>query len=57
MYELMNGSERLMDSIERRMDDEAFVAELADLLYYDTDQMVQDIQALRDRLEKGEKMQ
>lgn len=52
MYELYNGSERLMDSIERRMDDEAFVAELADLLYYDADQMVQDIQALRDRLEE-----
>ena len=50
MYELYNGSERLMGAIERQMDDAAFIAELASLLHYQPEQLPQDIQALRDRL-------
>ena len=52
MYELHNGSERLMGAIERRMEDPEFMAALADLLFYDEDQLAQDIQALRDRLDR-----
>ena len=52
MYELMNGSERLMGAIERRVDDPEFMEALAELLFYDEDQLAQDIQALRDRLDR-----
>ena len=51
MYELINGSERLMGAIERRVEDPEFMVTLADLLFYDEDQLAQDIQALSDRLE------
>ena len=51
MYELYNGSERLMGAIERRMEDPEFMAALADLLYYQPEQLPEDIQALRDRLD------
>ena len=54
MYELHSGSERLMGAIERRMDDADFMAALADLLYYQPEQLADDIRALRDRLEQGE---
>ena len=48
MYELMNGSRRLVDALERRMDDPESLAALADDLYYCEDQLKQDIQALVD---------
>lgn len=54
MYELMNGSERLMGAIERRTDDPEFMAALADLLYYQPEQLPEDIRALRDRLDQGD---
>lgn len=50
MYELYNGSERLMGAIERRVEDPEFLEALADLLYYQPEQLHDDIQALRDRL-------
>lgn len=55
MYELYNGSERLMNAIEHRIDDASFMAALADLLYYKPEQLRQDLQALRDRLEETHK--
>ena len=54
MYELINGSERLMGAIERRVEDPEFMVTLADLLFYDEDQLAQDIKALSDRCEIDE---
>lgn len=51
MYELYRGSERLMGAIERRADDPEFMAGLAALLCYQPEQLSEDIQALRDRLD------
>lgn len=55
MYELMNGSERLMGAIERRVENPEFMAALADLLYYQPEQLQEDLQALRDRLDQAQK--
>ena len=54
MYELINGSERLIGAIERRVEDPEFMVTLADLLFYDEDQLAQDIKALSDRCEIDE---
>lgn len=48
MYELRVGSRRLVDALERRMDDPESLRALADDLYYCEDQLKQDIQALVD---------
>lgn len=50
MYELENGSERLLCAITDRINDPAFVKDLAAVLYYKPEQLVLDIQALCDRL-------
>ena len=55
MYELYNGSERLMGALERRMDDAEFIQALSNLLYYCEGQLQQDIKALRDRLDQAQK--
>lgn len=39
-------------AIERRRGDPEFMAELADLLYYQPEQLSEDIQALRDRMDR-----
>ncbi len=44
--------ERLLDAIERRIDDTEFIQELADLLYYCPDTLLQDLQALRERVDQ-----
>ncbi len=54
MYELYNGSERLMGAIENRVSDPVFLHQLAELLYYEPEQLAQDVQALRDRLDQSE---
>ncbi len=48
MYELKNGSARLVGALERMKEDPERVKQLASILYYCEDQLVQDIQALSD---------
>ena len=48
MYELYNGSSRLVGALERVKEDPERMKVLADLLYYCQDQLSQDIQALSD---------
>lgn len=54
MYELYNGSERLLYALKRRLDDPVFINNLASVLYYQPEQLVQDIQALLDRVRQNE---
>ena len=53
MYELKNGSARLVGALERCMDDPERMAHLTSILYYCADQLPQDIQALVDYYEKA----
>ena len=46
MYELMNGSARLVYALERCSGDPARMKRLADILYYCEDQLEQDVVAL-----------
>ena len=48
MYELVNGSARLVGALERMKQDSERVQQLASVLYYEPSQLVQDIQALED---------
>ena len=52
MYELMNGSARLIYALERMKEDSARMKRLANILYYCEDQLGQDIQALTDFFEQ-----
>ena len=48
MYELKNGSARLVSALERSKDDDYKIRQIAVLLNYMPDQLKQDIQALTD---------
>ena len=48
MYELVNGSARLVGALERMKEDPERINQLASVLYYEPSQLVQDIQALED---------
>lgn len=52
MYELINGSARLVYAMERMKEDPARMKRLANILYYCEDQLGQDIQALVDYYEQ-----
>lgn len=52
MYELMNGSARLVYALERCSGDPARMKRLADILYYCEEQLGQDIDALADCFEQ-----
>ena len=52
MYELINGSARLVYAMERMKEDPARIKRLANILYYCEDQLGQDIQALADFFEQ-----
>ena len=52
MYELMNGSARLVYALERCSGDPARMKRLANILYYCENQLGQDIQALADLFEQ-----
>lgn len=52
MYELMNGSARLVYALERCSGDPARMKHLADILYYCEDQLPQDVEALVDFYEQ-----
>lgn len=51
MYELYNGSTRLVSVLQERKDDSLTIKYIAHVLNYSPEQLVQDIQALSDRLE------
>ena len=55
MYELRNGSARIVGALERCKDDPERMRHLASILYYCEDQLPQDIQALVDYYEKARK--
>ena len=55
MYELMNGSARLVYALERCSGDPARMKRLADILYYCEDQLAQDVEALVDFYEQSKK--
>lgn len=48
MYELFNGSARLVGALERCAQDPERIKYLADVLSYCDDQLMQDIEALAD---------
>ena len=52
MYELINGSARLVYAMERMKEDPVRMKRLANILYYCEDQLGQDIQALADFFEQ-----
>ena len=52
MYELINGSTRLVYAMECMKEDPARMKRLANILYYCEDQLGQDIQALADFFEQ-----
>ena len=55
MYELKNGSARLTGALERCKEDPVRMKVLAQILYYEDEQLGQDIQALADYYEKSRK--
>ena len=48
MYELKSGSARLVHALEQFIDNPSHMKQLANILYYCENQLVQDIEALRD---------
>lgn len=48
MYEIKNGSARLVSALYRRKEDESFINQIAELLNYMPEQLKQDIDALHD---------
>ena len=53
MYELINGSARLVSALEGIKDDPGRMRRLANILYYCEEQLGQDIAALADFYDKG----
>lgn len=51
MYEKMTGSNRLAEAFERAINDPERLNLIADLLYYDPEQLKQDAQAVYDVLQ------